>query len=140
MKSSIQGLGEIALQVSDMDSMASFYADVVGLELMMRDRNIAFFRIADGVAGHMQVLALFDRHSPGDQAPPTVAWRRPPLDHIAFGIDLADFEYERSRLEALGADVRSTTHAWVGWRSLYVDDPEGNVVEWVCYDESVKET
>jgi hypothetical protein len=23
------------------------------------------------------------------------------------------------------------------WRSLYVDDPEGNTVEWVCYDETV---
>ena len=23
------------------------------------------------------------------------------------------------------------------WRSLYVDDPEGNTVEWVCYDKSV---
>jgi catechol-2,3-dioxygenase len=29
-------------------------------------------------------------------------------------------------------------HPWVRWRSLYVHDPEGNLVELVCYDESVR--
>jgi hypothetical protein len=33
--------------------------------------------------------------------------------------------------------VTAAEHAWVRWRSLYVDDPEGNTVEWVCYDVSV---
>jgi hypothetical protein len=59
------------------------------------------------------------------------------VDHIAFEIDLADFEPEKRRLEGLGHAVRTAEHAWVRWRSLYVTDPEGHTVELVCYDPSV---
>jgi catechol 2,3-dioxygenase len=131
----VRGLGEIALRVNNLDTMQKFYADVIGLPLMTRFQNSAFFRIADGYAGHTQVLALFDRaQSPGylgsDAATSTI-------DHIAFEIPLADFEGEKKRLEGLGLQVETTEHAWVHWRSLYVTDPEGNQVELVCYDESV---
>jgi hypothetical protein len=30
--------------------------------------------------------------------------------------------------------VTTATHDWVQWRSLYVEDPDGNDVELVCYD------
>ena len=33
----------------------------------------------------------------------------------------------------LGLDVTTAEHAWAQWRSLYVNDPEGNVIEWVCF-------
>ena len=38
-----------------------------------------------------------------------------------------------------GLVVTTAEHGWVHWRSLYVDDPEGNAVELVCYDASVVE-
>jgi hypothetical protein len=60
------------------------------------------------------------------------------VDHIAFEIDLADYENEKGRLEQLGLAVRTTEHAWVRWRSLYVTDPEGHTVELVCYDARVQ--
>ena len=59
------------------------------------------------------------------------------IDHIAFAIALEDFESEKTRLEGLGMAVRTSTHAWVHWRSLYLSDPEGNLVEFVCYDGTV---
>ena len=59
------------------------------------------------------------------------------VDHLAFEIDVADHEAEKARLEGLGVRVTTAEDAWVCWRSLYVDDPEGNTVEWVCFDESV---
>lgn len=130
----IQGLGEIALQVDDLDRMQAFYGDIVGLELLRRFPTSAFFRVAAGVSGHTQVLALFDRRGDAEYRAVQPGYRTPPLDHIAFGIDLADYEAERERLESIGQDVRTTTHGWVGWRSLYVNDPEGNIVEWVCFD------
>ncbi|HLI50996.1 MAG TPA: VOC family protein [Thermomicrobiaceae bacterium] len=131
----IQGLGEIALRVADLDSMQDFYQRVIGLELMRRFPGSAFFRIAPGVAGHTQVLALFDRNDEPsyrglDAATTTV-------DHLAFEIALDEYEPELARLRALGLNVTTTTHAWVHWRSLYVDDPEGNRVELVCFDPSV---
>jgi hypothetical protein len=49
--------------------MQKFYAEVIGLPLMKRFQNAAFFKIADGPGGHTQVLALFDRSDrPGHRA------------------------------------------------------------------------
>jgi hypothetical protein len=93
--------------------MQRFYEQVIGLPLMTRFPNSAFFKIAEGYSGHTQVLALFDR-SDG------LGYRRAnaetsTFDHIAFEIPLADFEGEKKRLEGLGLDR---------WR-----DPGGNMVE-----------
>ena len=134
-RTSVRGLGEIAFRVNNLDAMQRFYEDVIGLPLMNRFPNSAFFKIADGYGGHTQVLALFDRsQSPGyrgtDASTSTI-------DHIAFEIPLADFANERRRLQSLGLQVETAEHAWVHWRSLYVTDPEGNQVELVCYDDSI---
>lgn len=133
----IKGLGEIALQVIDIDEMTRFYEEVVNLELMRRFPTSSFFRIADGVEGHTQILALFDRDGSSANRDAKPRGRRPPLDHIAFGISPGDFESERERLESLGCAVSQSIHDWVGWRSLYIQDPEGNQVEWVCYEEGL---
>ncbi len=131
----VRGLGEIALRVNHLDAMQKFYEEAIGLPLMTRTPSYAFFKIADGYAGHTQVLALFDRSKdPGyrgtDAATSTI-------DHIAFEIGLADFASEKRRLEDLALQVETAEHAWVHWRSLYVTDPEGNQVELVCFDASV---
>jgi catechol 2,3-dioxygenase-like lactoylglutathione lyase family enzyme len=136
MSRAIKGLGEIALRVRDLDTMQGFYEEVIGLQLLKRFDNAAFFKIAEGCGGHAQVLALFDRSSqPGYTG---LNSETTTVDHIAFEIGLADFEAERKRLEQLGLAVRTTEHAWVHWRSLYVTDPEGHTVELVCYDASVE--
>ena len=131
----IRGLGEIALRVADPDRMQAFYQEVIGLELLRRFPRSAFFRLADGVAGHTQILALFDRTAePGYQG---LSSAHTTVDHLAFAIALEDFAAEKARLEAAGLRVETAEHAWVHWRSLYVSDPEGNRVELVCFDPSV---
>ena len=134
-RTSVRGLGEIALRVNNLDAMQKFYEEVIGLSPMTRVPSCAFFKIAEGYGGHTQVLALFDRsQSPGycgtDAATSTI-------DHIAFEIALADFAGELTRLRDLELQVETTEHVWVHWRSLYVTDPEGNQVELVSYDGSV---
>ncbi len=134
----VRALGEIALRVTDLDAMRRFYEDVVGLELMKRFPDSVFFRIAESFGGHTQILALFDRSeriAGGDRAAPSAECST--VDHIAFAIPLDDFAREKERLKGLGLEVKTTEHAWVRWRSLYVKDPEGNSVEFVCYDGSV---
>jgi len=59
--SKIKGLGEVALRVTDLDKMQNFYENVVGLKLMQRFDDSAFFSIAEGYGGHTQILAMFDR-------------------------------------------------------------------------------
>ncbi|MGA7669549.1 MAG: VOC family protein, partial [Nitrolancea sp.] len=93
----IKGLGEIAFRVEDLDRMQEFYENVVGLELMRRFPDSAFFRIAAGVAGHTQILALFDRRSrEGYQG---IESEHTTVDHIAFGIALEDHQSELERLQ-----------------------------------------
>jgi hypothetical protein len=43
------------------------------------------------------------------------------------------------RLEGLGLKVNATAHEWhfVFARYTYFPDPEGNLLEFVCYDASV---
>jgi len=131
----IKGLGEIAFRVEDLDRMQAFYENVVGLELMRRFPDSAFFRIAEGVAGHTQILALFDRRArEGYQG---IQPEHTTVDHIAFGIALDDYQSELERLQGLGLEVQTRTHEWTHWRSIFISDPEGNTVELVCYDESV---
>jgi len=131
----IRGLGEIALRVSDLAGMTKFYQGVIGLELMGRFDAATFFKLAEGFGGHTQVFVLFDRSA--QQGYQGLDSRRSTVDHIAFEIALADLQGEKERLEAAGVQVTTAEHLWVRWRSLYVIDPEGNEVEFVCYDESL---
>lgn len=131
----IGGLGEIAFRVNNLDASQAFYEDKISLELIRRFDTSAFFKIADGFAGHTQILALFDRSADPNGQPPSQAHTT--VDHIAFTVDVKDFESEKARLEAAGLETRTSIHAWVQWRSLYVTDPDENSVEFVCFDPSI---
>ena len=131
----VKALGEIALRVDDLDAMQAFYENVIGLELMRRFPDCAFFKIADGCGGHTQILALFDRRNESGYS--GLSGAKTTVDHLAFTIAREDFESERARLEALGCKLKFADHDWVHWRSLYVHDPEGNNVEFVCFDPTV---
>ncbi len=132
----IRGLGEIAVRVNNLKAMQSFYEDVIGLEAMRNSQDAVFFKIAEGYGGHTQVLVLFDRsNQPGYTG---LEPNKSTIDHIAFEISLEDYEFERKRLEGNGVRVTTAVHSWVHWRSMYLNDPEGNELELVCYDDSIK--
>jgi len=131
----VKALGEVVLRVADLDAMQHFYADTLGLPLLRRFPHSAFFKLAEGHGGHPQALALFDRSiRPGYAG---VGAERSTLDHLAFEIDQADFDRVKQCLEARGLAVRLDEHGWVQCRSLYIHDPEGNEVDFVCFDPSV---
>lgn len=138
----IKALGEVVLRVSNLDTMQEFYEKVVGLELLERSENMmAFFRIAPDYEGHTQSLALFDQSGEADHRSRRytgVDTEKSTLHHIAFTISASDHETEKERLQNLGLDVETVRHTWQHYRSLYITDPEGNVVEFVCYEASVR--
>ncbi len=137
----IKALGEIVFRVKNLQTMQEFYENVIGLEILQRFENSVFFKIAPGFAGHTQVLGLFDEtEAPNHRSRAFTGLDvgKTTLHHIAFAIGLVDFAVEKERLEQLGLVVETQEHGWIHWRSLYVPDPEGNLVELVCYDASVK--
>ncbi len=136
----IKGLGEVSIRVKDLDAMHKFYEEVVGLELLRRDETFVFFKVAEGYGGHTQNLALFGATNRDflETKSLQVSPERTTLHHIALNISLEEYESEKRRLEGLGLAVRATEHAWLHVRSLYFPDPEGNTLEFVCYDERVR--
>lgn len=134
----VKGIGEVSLRVKDLDTMLRFYADVIGLEVLRREEDYVFFRVAEGYGGHSQNLALFDATVPIRTKSPQISPEETTLHHIALNVALEDFESEKTRLEGLGIDVDATVHEWLHVRSMYFSDPEGNVLEFVAYDETVR--
>ena len=136
----IKGLGEVSIRVNDLDLMHEFYEDVIGLELLRREESYSFFKIAEGYGGHTQNLALFNASELSfiESKSAHLNQEETTLHHIALNVSLEDFEPERKRLEGLGLEVRATTHEWLHVRSLYFSDPEGNLLEFVCYDGSLE--
>lgn len=138
----VRALGEIAIRVQDMEVMVAFYRDILGLEILSRrdgDR-IVFFRISDGFAGHTTVLALFrdDEHE-GAETPLTGERRlQSSLHHLALTISRDEQDAAINWYEAKGIACRVQTFPWIGWRGVFVNDPEGNTVELVAYDDALQ--
>lgn len=140
-----RALGEIAIRCADIDAMALFYQDVIGLEpLDGGDRGpIRFFKVAEGFGGHTTVLALFrhdagraDLHATADSAPETGA--RSSLHHIALSLPFEEQQAVMDWYDRLGLDYNVQVFDWIGWRGIFTKDPEGNTVELVAYDASFK--
>jgi len=49
----VKGLGEVSIRVRDLDAMHKFYEEVIGLEVLKREENRVFFKIAEGYGGHI---------------------------------------------------------------------------------------
>jgi catechol-2,3-dioxygenase len=137
----IKALGEIVIRVKNLQVMQEFYENVIGLEILGRSEDMVFFKVAPSYGGHTQVLGLFEESLPPDHPSRQFTGldaQKTSLHHIAFVIGLADFANEKERLEQLGLIVETMEHEWTHWRSMYVPDPEGNLVELVCFDASVQ--
>jgi catechol-2,3-dioxygenase len=136
----IKALGEIVIRVRDLQRALDFYTTVIGLDVLRTFEGITFLQIANGYGGHTQIIGLFHESIPtafknAERGQVDIA--RTSLHHFAFEIDKSDYAAELDRLKGLGAEVATATHPWCHWRSIYVKDPEGNIVELVCYDETV---
>ena len=139
---SITGIAEIALRVHNLDLMRRFYEQVIGLEVLreIKDSNgtIIFYAVGAG----NDHLALFEEKwidwFTRDKSP-QIDPKLTTLSHFAIRIALDDFESEKKRIEQLGIEiVDSSTSSWLHWRMFFIFDPEGNLIEFHSYDESIR--
>jgi catechol 2,3-dioxygenase-like lactoylglutathione lyase family enzyme len=66
-RSAVKELGETALRVNNLERMKRFYQGVLGFELLGEFPDAVLLKIAEGHAGHSQILGLFDRSVSVDQ-------------------------------------------------------------------------
>jgi catechol-2,3-dioxygenase len=112
------GFVELTLEVRDLRALERFYCEAFGLEVLAREDDRTWL-----AAGRRARLGLWlpGRKEYGDEGGRHV--------HFALAAAPGRLDALRERLAALGTDVRGPVEHEGGDRSLYVRDPEGNVVE-----------
>jgi catechol 2,3-dioxygenase-like lactoylglutathione lyase family enzyme len=133
-------IGEIVIRTPNMQKMVAFYRDVIALEPFKVSGTAQFLKVSEGFRGQTQAIGLFelDGVSDVDDTPfDGHDVRKTPLHHFAFIIDRKDYDNEFNRISALGYKLRTMEHSLTQSRSFYLYDPDGNTVEFVCYDPSI---
>jgi catechol-2,3-dioxygenase len=131
----IIGLSEVNIRVRDLEKMRKFYVGVLGLKPYKDFRKYIFLQVPKRSSGRTQYVNLFHHSFDREKLVPDI--RRTTLHHLAFEIPLRDFKAEKERLKKLSLDVIEYVHKGFPFRSLYFDDPEGNMLEFVSYDNSI---
>jgi catechol-2,3-dioxygenase len=122
----IKGIAEIVLNVHDLGAALKFYQEVLGLDVIGQPGPV-FLRAGNPAISIPQMVVLVPLPTP------SAPFMRPvPLHHLAFELDPTDFEAEEARLKALGYELRYGQHPVLPSRTMYVTDPEGNEVEFIC--------
>jgi len=118
------GFVELTLEVRDLDALERFYRDAFGLELLAREDDRVWL-----AAGERARLGLW---LPGEKEYGDEGGRHV---HFAFAAAPGRLDALLERLTGLGVAVRGPVEHEGGDRSIYVEDPEGNVVEvWDFFD------
>jgi catechol-2,3-dioxygenase len=112
------GFAELTLETQDLAGLERFYADGFGLEVLAREDDRVWL-----AAGDSARLGLW---APGEKEFGDRGGRHV---HFAFSAAPGGLDALAARLRAGGAHVRGPEQHDGGDRSIYVEDPEGNVVE-----------
>jgi catechol-2,3-dioxygenase len=114
----VSGLAELTLQVRDLQALETFYADVFGLGVLKREDDRVWL-----AAGRHARLGLWlpGEKEFGDEGGAHV--------HFAFSAEPGSLDGLAARLADRGVPLKGPIEHPGGDRSLYVEDPEGNVVE-----------
>jgi catechol-2,3-dioxygenase len=113
-----RGLCELTLESGDHHALARFYRDVVGLRVLTEEPDRVW--LACGARSRLGVWSVGEKEF-GDRGGRHV--------HFAFSVDGDRLVELARRLAASGIQCRGPVEHEGGDRSLYFQDPEGNVVE-----------
>ena len=124
----IVGISEIVLWTADKEKSLQFYRDLLGLEVISPPTlpNV-FLRAGEGNAGIPQMIVLVPKNEEVKSKPSGYQ-----LHHMAFELFEDAFDAQYSRFVAAGYKSRGGVHFVLASRTMYVDDPDGNEVEFIC--------
>jgi len=125
----IKGIDHVVIRVMNLDGAISFYRDVLGcsVERVREDLGLVHMRAGRTLIDLVSVTGKLGQM--GGDAP---APRARNMDHLCLRVEPFDEEALRAHLSAQGisaGDVQMNYGAEGNGPSLYVSDPEGNVVE-----------
>ena len=125
----IKQLDHVVLRVSDLRAMKHFYMDVLGCTMDREREDLGLYQLRAGAA----LIDLVPVDGPlglkGGAAPGATGRN---MDHFCLTVEPFDADAIIAHLRAHGADpapVASRYGAEGQGPSIYVPDPEGNVVE-----------
>ena len=125
----IRDIDHIVLRVVDLDAMLGFYCDVLGCTVERRQEAIGLIQLRAG-RSIVDLVPVDGELGRAGGAPPGREGRN--LDHFCLRVDPFDEAAIRSHLAAHGVQA-GPSEARYGAEgsgpSIYLQDPEGNVVE-----------
>ena len=123
MTLSIARIDHVVLHVSDMDRAIGFYTDVLGCAVIRTVESLGLVQMRAGAS----MIDLI----PGRDPDPTRARARN-MDHFCLRVHPWDEAAIRAHLSGHGIDAgetRTRVGAEGAGPSIYIDDPDGNIVE-----------
>ncbi|HVB61200.1 MAG: VOC family protein [Ktedonobacteraceae bacterium] len=124
----IVGISEIVLWTNDKGRALNFYRDLLGLEVISPPAlpNV-FLRAGEGNAGIPQMIVLVPKSEEIKARPSGYQ-----LNHMAFELPEDEFDAQHAAFAAAGYQPRDGKHPVLASRTMYIDDPDGNEVEFIC--------
>jgi len=125
----VREIDHVVLRVSDVAAMLAFYGDVLGCPVERRQDDIGLIQLRAG-RSLIDLVPIDGALGRAGGAAPGKQGRN--LDHFCLRVEPFDESAIRARLQAHGIDagpLASRYGAEGEGPSLYVDDPEGNVIE-----------
>ncbi len=118
----IESLGHVVIKVGEMERAETFYRDVLGMTVCAHrdDPHMTFFTM-----GNHHDFAIAALGADAERA----SEKSVGLAHVAFkiGNDMDALREAKAHLDASGVRCRPIDHEVT--RSLYIRDPDGNVLE-----------
>jgi catechol-2,3-dioxygenase len=124
----VVGIAEIVLWTKDKAEAVRFYHDLLGLAIISPPTlpNV-FLQVGEGHAGIPQMIVLVPK-SEAVKAQPSGYQ----LHHLALEVPEEAFDAQHAVLVEAGYTPRPGVHPVLASRTMYVDDPDGNEVEFIC--------
>ena len=125
----LQGLDHLVLRVVDLDAMLAFYVGVLGCNIERRQDEIGLVQLRAG-RSLIDLVPVDGKLGRMGGAAPGAEGRN--MDHFCLRVEPFDVAAIRAHLAAHGVDAGPTESRYGAegeGPSIYLSDPEGNVVE-----------
>ncbi len=124
----VVGISEIVLWTADQQRSLEFYGGLLGLEVISPPGfRVLFLKAGEGNAGIPQMIVLVQK--PDDIKAKPSGYQ---LNHMAFELPEEEFDAQQAAFVAAGYTPRGGKHPVLASRTMYIDDPDGNEVEFIC--------